>query len=51
MANVSLIDVEKRFGSHVVIPSLNLEIADGSFVVLVGPRPSPPVSCSSAAAT
>jgi multiple sugar transport system ATP-binding protein len=37
MANVSLIDVEKRFGAHVVIPRLNLEIADGSFVVLVGP--------------
>ena len=29
MANVSLIDVEKRFGAHVVIPDLNLEIADG----------------------
>jgi multiple sugar transport system ATP-binding protein len=37
MANVSLVDVEKRFGAHVVIPHLNLEIADGSFVVLVGP--------------
>jgi multiple sugar transport system ATP-binding protein len=37
MANVSLIDVEKRFGAHVVIPRLNLEIADRSFVVLVGP--------------
>jgi multiple sugar transport system ATP-binding protein len=37
MANVSLIDIEKRFGAHVVIPQLNLEIADGSFVVLVGP--------------
>jgi len=37
MANVSLIDIEKRFGAHIVIPRLNLEIADGSFVVLVGP--------------
>ncbi len=37
MANVSLVDIEKRFGAHVVIPGLNLEIADGSFVVLVGP--------------
>jgi ABC-type sugar transport system ATPase subunit len=37
VANVSLVDVEKRFGAHVVIPQLNLEIADGSFVVLVGP--------------
>ena len=37
MANVSLVDIEKRFGAHVVIPRLTLEIADGSFVVLVGP--------------
>jgi multiple sugar transport system ATP-binding protein len=37
MANVSLIEIEKRFGAHVVVPKLNLEIADGSFVVLVGP--------------
>src|SRR5271168_270921 len=37
MASVSLVDVEKRFGAHVVIPQLNLEITDGSFVVLVGP--------------
>ena len=37
MANVSLVDIEKRFGTHVVIPRLNLEIPDGSFVVLVGP--------------
>jgi multiple sugar transport system ATP-binding protein len=37
MANVTLVDVEKRFGVHLVIPRLNLKIADGSFVVLVGP--------------
>src|SRR6202046_2568329 len=37
MANVSLIEIEKRFGAHVVVPTLNLEIANGSFVVLVGP--------------
>ena len=37
MANVSFVDVEKRYGTNVVIPGLNLEIADGSFAVLVGP--------------
>jgi multiple sugar transport system ATP-binding protein len=37
MAQVSLINVEKRFGSHTVIPDLNLEIGDGEFTVLVGP--------------
>src|ERR1700742_3922844 len=37
MANVSLIGIGKRFGAHVVIPHLDLEIADGAFVVLVGP--------------
>jgi multiple sugar transport system ATP-binding protein len=37
MASVTLVDVEKRFGAHVVIPRLNLKIRDGSFVVLVGP--------------
>jgi len=37
MATVTLVDVEKHFGAHVVIPRLNLNFADGSFVVLVGP--------------
>ncbi len=37
MASVTLVEVEKRFGAHVVIPSLSLKILDGSFVVLVGP--------------
>jgi multiple sugar transport system ATP-binding protein len=37
MAQVSLINVEKRYGGHTVIPDLNLEIGDGEFAVLVGP--------------
>ena len=37
MAKVSLIDIEKRYGSHIVIPRLSAEITDGDFVVLVGP--------------
>jgi multiple sugar transport system ATP-binding protein len=37
MSHVSLINIEKRYGSLVVVPDLNLEIADGEFAVLVGP--------------
>jgi multiple sugar transport system ATP-binding protein len=37
MAEVLLHDVEKRFADNAVINSLNLEIADKEFVVLVGP--------------
>jgi multiple sugar transport system ATP-binding protein len=37
MASVTLIDVEKNYGSVTAIPSLNLAIADKEFVVLVGP--------------
>jgi len=37
MAQVSLIDIEKRYGGQVVIPKLDLEVADGEFTVLVGP--------------
>ena len=37
MAGVTLVDVEKDFGSATTIPSLNLDIADKEFVVLVGP--------------
>jgi multiple sugar transport system ATP-binding protein len=37
MAQVSLINVEKHYGRHTVIPDLNLEIEDGEFTVLVGP--------------
>ena len=37
MGSISLQDVRKTFGSHVVIPGANLQIEDGSFVVFVGP--------------
>jgi len=37
MARVQLIDVNKAFGDVVVIPSIDLDIADREFVVLVGP--------------
>jgi multiple sugar transport system ATP-binding protein len=37
MAQVSLINVEKHYGRHTVIPDLSLEIEDGEFTVLVGP--------------
>ena len=37
MAEVTLERVEKRYGSVVVVPHLDLKIADGEFAVLVGP--------------
>ncbi len=37
MAKVLFMNVAKHYGSNVVIPDLNLEIADGEFAVLVGP--------------
>lgn len=37
MAQVKLVDLEKRFGPVSVIPRLNLDIANGEFAVLVGP--------------
>ncbi len=37
MGSITLEGVRKAFGSHVVIPSADLEIEDGSFVVFVGP--------------
>jgi multiple sugar transport system ATP-binding protein len=37
MAEVTLEGVEKRYGSLVVVPELDLKIADGEFAVLVGP--------------
>src|SRR6266481_3641481 len=37
MGSITLEGVCKAFGSHVVIPSADLEIEDGSFVVFVGP--------------
>ena len=37
MADVALKEVNKKYGAVEVIPSLDLEIEDGEFVVLVGP--------------
>ena len=37
MADVSLVDVGKRFGAVEAIRNLSLSIADGEFVVLLGP--------------
>src|SRR5262245_41802507 len=37
MAGVTLVDVEKMYGTVTAIPKLNLAIADKEFVVLVGP--------------
>jgi multiple sugar transport system ATP-binding protein len=37
MANVSIRDVRKRFGSTEVLHGVNVEISDGEFVILVGP--------------
>ena len=37
MANVSIRDVRKRFGSTEVLHGVSVEIEDGEFVILVGP--------------
>jgi multiple sugar transport system ATP-binding protein len=37
MADIEVIDAEKRFGTNHVIRKLNLHIRDGEFVVLLGP--------------
>ena len=37
MADVSLVDVSKRFGAVEAVQNLSLSIADGEFVVLLGP--------------
>ncbi|NNU62866.1 ABC transporter ATP-binding protein [Ochrobactrum soli] len=37
MGSISLQNISKRFGQIQVIPSINLEIKDGEFVVFVGP--------------
>ncbi len=37
MANVSIHAVEKRFGATAVLHGVDIDIADGSFTVLVGP--------------
>ena len=37
MADISLVDVSKRFGAVEAVQNLSLSIADGEFVVLLGP--------------
>ncbi len=37
MAKISLVNIQKNFGTTKVISDLNLEVEDGQFVVLVGP--------------
>ena len=37
MADISLVDVSKRFGAMAAVRGLSLSIADGEFVVLLGP--------------
>ncbi len=37
MARIEFRSIEKRFGDVVVIPNMDLEIADGEFVALLGP--------------
>ncbi len=37
MANVSIRDVRKRFGTTEVLHGVSVEIDDGEFVILVGP--------------
>jgi ABC-type sugar transport system ATPase subunit len=37
MANIQLQSIRKQFGSHVVIPELDLDIPSGKFTVLLGP--------------
>jgi multiple sugar transport system ATP-binding protein len=37
MADISLVDVSKRFGAVEAVRNLSLSIADGEFVVLLGP--------------
>jgi sn-glycerol 3-phosphate transport system ATP-binding protein len=37
MANITLKDVKKSYGSNAVVHGVNAEIADGEFIVIVGP--------------
>src|SRR2546430_8510144 len=37
MADISLVDVSKRFGTMDAVRDLSLSVADGEFVVLLGP--------------
>lgn len=37
MAEVRLVDIEKKYGGFLAVPQLNLTIHDGEFLVLLGP--------------
>ncbi|CTQ49485.1 ABC transporter ATP-binding protein [Jannaschia donghaensis] len=37
MADVRLVDIEKKYGNFLAVPQLNLTIEDGEFLVLLGP--------------
>lgn len=37
MAEVRLVDIEKKYGAFLAVPKLNLTIHDGEFLVLLGP--------------
>ena len=37
MGNIVLKNVSKSFGATTIIPDIDLDIADGEFVVFVGP--------------
>jgi ABC-type sugar transport system ATPase subunit len=41
MSQVVLRDVTKSFGSTTAVDRVTLTVADGEFVVLVGPTPAP----------
>ena len=38
MATITLDNIRKEYGSDVAIEGINLDIRDGEFVTLVGPR-------------
>ena len=37
MAEVRLVDIEKKYGSFLAVPKQSLTIEDGEFLVLLGP--------------
>ena len=37
MSGLRLVNITKRFGAHPVVRGIDLQVADGELVVLVGP--------------
>ena len=37
MASIEIVDVKKTFGSTTVLHGVDIEVADGEFLVLIGP--------------